>query len=585
MMTNRKKIIVIIIVATLVLGFRFIMGLSMFSGDDELQIYLIGLQSYVTETYPYYGPDVVYTNSQIPGGLQGLLISTPISCLGIPEAPFILLNILSFSSLIFFGWYLSKRIPNVPKWFMFAWILTCPWTLNYSTHIENPSYVIIGSILFFISVFELSKVYSKKVINDKLTFFLIGFSIFWIMQLHLSWVLTLPYLFWIVWANRREIKFLLKGFIFFILGSLVSISTLLPTLFSGFGTAGVESNVVFNINNLKEIPNIITRFFMFASYEVSRYIGSDNVARMEFLSEHKWVIPIFFLLLLVGFLQVGYFIFCFFRKKNNLTEWSRVKWFTILSIVILCCSFLFSVTEPRAHTFYILFPVAIWYSFYCYGNIFKKKIAWLAIVVLVAGILFHTSLFIDRFESRSLLSKRDLVVKAINEKDYTIIDVRRESKLMVSYQKSIWKKNSNSEFFTDFEVENVYFKPQNIVGNKWYQGHFSCKVDSIQPFSISFSKTLAELEFPDSAILSFWLKSDIDTDFFLVYEILHNEEKTWNYRELDCDNIGKDNWNFKQIDIDIPQNIANDAEIVIYFWMHKKSGATLYIDDWKIEFK
>ncbi len=585
MKINRKKVIILIIVGALLLGFRLLMGLSMFSGDDELQIYLIGLQSYVNDVYPFYGPDVVYTQSQIPGGLQGLLISTPISCLGIPEAPYILLNILSFAVLVFFGWYLSKRIPNVPKWFIYAWILTCPWALNYSTHIENPSYVIVGSILFFVSVFELSKVYSSKLLKDNLSFFLIGFSIFWIMQLHLSWVLCMPYLLWIAWANRRNIKMLLKGFVFFVLGAAVSLSTLIPTLLYGFGTSDVESNIVFNLNNLLEIPIIITRFLMFASYEVARYIGANNTARMEYLTEHIWVIPFVALLLLVGFFQVGYLIFSFFRKKNILPEWTKVKWFTILTIIILCCSFLFSVSEPRSHTFYILFPVAIWYSFYCYGNLFKRNITWVAIVVLVAGILFHASLFVDRFETRSLFSKRDLVVRAIDDKDYTLIDVRRESKLMVSSQKPNWGETSKSDYYADFEVENVYFKPQNIVGNNWHQGKYSCKVDSIQDFSISFSKSFADLEFADSAKLSFWAKSSNANDFILVYEIKHNEEKSWNYRDIELDNSNSDKWEFKQIDIDIPQNIPNEAEIVIYFWMQNKSGAILYIDDWNIKFE
>ena len=103
------------------------------------------LLRYVTGIYPYYGPDVVYTQSQIPGGLQGLLIAWPLGWFGIPEAPYILLNILTFSVLVFFGWYISKRIPNVPRWFIFVWLLTSPWTLTYSTHIENPSYVIVGA--------------------------------------------------------------------------------------------------------------------------------------------------------------------------------------------------------------------------------------------------------------------------------------------------------------------------------------------------------------------------------------------------------------------------------------------------------
>ncbi|RLD43739.1 MAG: hypothetical protein DRI88_10520, partial [Bacteroidetes bacterium] len=206
--------------------FRFVMGLSKFAGDDELQIYLIGLQSFTTKIYPFFGPDVVYSQTQIPGGLQGLLISIPIQLLGIPEAPYILLNILTFAALAFLGWYISRRISNVPKWFIYIWILTCPWALNYSTHIENPSYVLVGAILFFIAVFDLGHFYKTRLLNDKLSFAFLGFSLFWIMQLHLSWVLLPPYLLWLIWVNRNDKKLLLRGLLYFVLGALVSVSTL-----------------------------------------------------------------------------------------------------------------------------------------------------------------------------------------------------------------------------------------------------------------------------------------------------------------------------------------------------------------------
>ena len=118
-------------------GFRLFMGLSKFFSPDELQVYLIGLKSYTTGIFPYFGPDVVYTETQIPGGLQGLLISLPLHILSVPEAPYIFLNILSFFSIGFFAWYLTKGVQTTPKWFTYLWLYTCPWALNYSVHIEN----------------------------------------------------------------------------------------------------------------------------------------------------------------------------------------------------------------------------------------------------------------------------------------------------------------------------------------------------------------------------------------------------------------------------------------------------------------
>src|SRR5262245_6399738 len=81
-------------------GLRLAVGLtSECWGPDELQIYLIGLKFFTTGEWPLYGPDVVYTQTQIPGGLQGLLIGGPLWLVRQPEAPYVLLNVLSFRTL------------------------------------------------------------------------------------------------------------------------------------------------------------------------------------------------------------------------------------------------------------------------------------------------------------------------------------------------------------------------------------------------------------------------------------------------------------------------------------------------------
>ncbi len=62
---------------------------SDFWGDDEHQIYLIGLKFFTTGVWPDFGPDVVYTQTQVPGGLQGLLIAGPLWLVQQPEAPYV----------------------------------------------------------------------------------------------------------------------------------------------------------------------------------------------------------------------------------------------------------------------------------------------------------------------------------------------------------------------------------------------------------------------------------------------------------------------------------------------------------------
>src|SRR5436190_9551581 len=71
--------------------------------EDESQILLLGMRYHATHAWPYFGPDVVWTKSQIPGALQALLVGLPLSVAPIPEAPYVLLNVLSMAALCLFA--------------------------------------------------------------------------------------------------------------------------------------------------------------------------------------------------------------------------------------------------------------------------------------------------------------------------------------------------------------------------------------------------------------------------------------------------------------------------------------------------
>src|ERR1041384_953810 len=102
-MPNRKTLFLLVLSLFL---FRLFFGLcnAKWHGYDELQTYLIGLKCYATGTWPYFGPDLTGNenlnyHSQIPGALEGLLIGLPFYILPVPEAPFILLNLLSIAGI------------------------------------------------------------------------------------------------------------------------------------------------------------------------------------------------------------------------------------------------------------------------------------------------------------------------------------------------------------------------------------------------------------------------------------------------------------------------------------------------------
>ena len=60
----------------------------------------------------------------------------------VPEAPFVLLNVLSLAGLALLAWYICRRLPELPRWLVWGWLLFVPWTLCYGTHVLNPDYVL-----------------------------------------------------------------------------------------------------------------------------------------------------------------------------------------------------------------------------------------------------------------------------------------------------------------------------------------------------------------------------------------------------------------------------------------------------------
>src|SRR4029078_1118283 len=77
-------------------AFRLFFGLaSDLWSEDYTQVFLLGLGYYATGAWPYFGPDVTWTSSEIPGALQSLLVGVPFHIAPVPEAASLLLNVLS----------------------------------------------------------------------------------------------------------------------------------------------------------------------------------------------------------------------------------------------------------------------------------------------------------------------------------------------------------------------------------------------------------------------------------------------------------------------------------------------------------
>ncbi len=410
---------------------RFLFGIfSEFWFDDEIQIYLIGLKFYTGGHWPYFGPDVVYTSSQIPGALQGLLVGIPFYFLQIPEAPYLLLNFLTFSSLFLFGYYIIRyRTPEVPEWFLWIWIFTAPWVLSFSTHILNPSYVLPAAIVFYISLLEIIPCTNSNFIKPRMAFLFMGFCILWIFQLHMSWILLIPMVFIaFYYSSKKGFKNIFISSVYFLTGCILGGIFLIPTFIKyglSAGSGDTASNIVFNATNIKEIINVLVRLFSFGSFELARFMGANTAERFEYISQNQWAIPFIIIVGIIGFAQVGWMIIAWFRK-NELSGWKTVKQLLLFIFLYTYASFFFSVKDPASHTFYLMFPLVMIYSFYCWQPLFRKK--WMRILatfLLLSGIVFHIALAMHNFKNKSLYTNREKPLRALHQKDYTILGKRR----------------------------------------------------------------------------------------------------------------------------------------------------------------
>ena len=434
-MSDRAKLVLLFL---FLFAFRLSFGLVQnFFDTDELQTYLIGLKCFTTHTWPYFGPDLIVTEtgyySQIPGPLEGLLIGLPFYILPTPEAPFILLNLLSLGALALLARAIYRRVPTVPFLFTFTLISLLPWNLHESTSIINPSYLLFGSILFFVGFLEAVPALTTYWFSSQLGFALMGFGIFWDMQFHFSWILLPPFVAFALYARLKEkVRGAIKSLAAFFLGLLPVAALMLPTFLKygwSQGAGGVGTARFFNPHNFIDLPLILIRYFYLAGFEIPRFLGQHTTQRLDFLNQAPWLWPPAVFLLLMSGVQFVIFMATGWKFWN---EGKRTPVYLAFGILLLVwISFWFTYKEPLAHIYYVLLPVILLYSVQAYGWLVKEKLwRWLGLLCLVASVWLWGGYVIREFKAPlSLYNNRAKVVQAIDQKDYRILGERRPQAL------------------------------------------------------------------------------------------------------------------------------------------------------------
>ena len=326
-------------------GFRVFYGLTMpFWFEDERQVYLIGLQSSVRGEWPYFGADVVWTGAQLPGALLGWLIRLPLAIWSAPESPIVFLNVLSFAALALLAWYLSRRLPSVPTWLIWLSLLTLPWTLNFSTHVVNPSYVLAAGVIFFVGFFEAAPVLTHRIVRPGLAWAMMGAGLLAMMQLHMSWVLLVPYvvaaLVSLVLADPQG---LVRAGVAFVAGAAVPASLLVPTMLKyGWGAGGVEEAIVLRAQSPLAIVTTLARVLSFASFEINRFVGLSTAERVLALLRQPLLFAAVVPVAVAGVAHPLWMAVSAFRKsvpgEAHHGDWTRVRLLVLATVALITVS-------------------------------------------------------------------------------------------------------------------------------------------------------------------------------------------------------------------------------------------------------
>lgn len=413
---------------------RLFLGIQInFSHEDYTQVYLIGLENAFSGHWSYWGPDVVWSRTRLPGAMLGLLVGIPLRLTENQYAPIILSNLISCAGLILLSLYAKRRFPSLSLYFLLALFLLSPFMLFNGVVLLNTAYLIFSGAILFIVVTELFIYRNDLLWNEVYYFLALGFALLFTFQLHLSWVMFLPFilvLFYLEWARNPKLWW--KSLSFFILGSSIASLTLFPTLFT-YGSVlltGSEDNIHVNMQRWSRVFDLFIRYAGIATFDINQKLNFIDLftAKSWMNVMLLWIIKVFSLFQFIGFCISFYFF-----KKNVAFRKSVLLFF--LTLVMAFVLYMISNKHMEMRTYILLYPIPIWLALYAYTYLMDYRYIKSIIYALLA-VVFLTSIgiamtnFNDMYSFKSVETK---IEKAIEEKAPDAFAIRRKT-LMDQYK-------------------------------------------------------------------------------------------------------------------------------------------------------
>jgi hypothetical protein len=112
------------------------------------------------------------------------------------------------------------------------------------------------------------------------------------------------------------------------------------------------------------------------------------------------------------------------------THWKELNWLMAGVFGMVYVSFWFTIKQPLSHIYFVFFPLLMTYSCYCWMR-FKDKKIWVIAAkgFVILGVVFQFGYAIAVASNDSIYPKRDVIGKAIQEKDYHVFGERRPGSL------------------------------------------------------------------------------------------------------------------------------------------------------------
>ncbi len=430
MKQNRFYYILLILI---LLVFRTFLGIQInFSHLDYEQIYLIGIENAVSEQWSYWGPDVVWSKTRLAGALQGLLVGLPLKLFGHPYAPIILSNILASAGLLMIAFYAKKRFPKLSLNFLILLVMLLPFYMYHGVVLLNTAYLLFSGAILFISVFELFLYRDQLIIKNPFWYFLsIGFALVFTYQLHLTWVMFLPFIVVLLYLeakNKTQWLFYLGSFI---LGCLIAGSTLLPTIFQYHEViySNASGNMTFKLERLLQIFDVFIRYISFSTFDVTY-----NHDIYKYASEQSTIVFVLLRVLKVlGIIQFIFLVLTYFKIRKN-KEFQKVL--LLFGLTLLMATFLYMLSNKHLslRTYILLYPIPLWMSFYAYnlweGNKWLKKSIYLAFTLTAftyTGVVYFN--YNGPYSFKSVEHKIEQALESKNPEDFAT----RRKTLMDNY--------------------------------------------------------------------------------------------------------------------------------------------------------